>query len=157
MTKTKGREGVILIPDLSGFTEFVFNTKIYTGEYIVQQLLQSLIEVNDRYFYISEIHGDAIVFYKYHKKPSFTDIVAIILRMNDAFEQKLMELNLLLKSRIKLSLKFIVHYGQFSRYNIKLFKNLYGTPIIEAHKLLKNGYAEQPSYILFSNSFLAGC
>ncbi|MBF6652955.1 DUF2652 domain-containing protein [Flavobacterium columnare] len=154
MTNTKVREGVILIPDFSGFTEFVFNTKIYMGENIIKQLLQSLIDMNNRYFYISEIEGDAILFYKYNKKPSFKDIVEVVLRMNAAFEQKLLELNLLLNTQIKLSLKFIIHHGKFSRYNIKLFRKLYGKPVVEAHKLLKNEYAEQPSYILFSNSFL---
>lgn len=70
MTNTKVREGVILIPDFSGFTEFVFNTKIYMGENIIKQLLQSLIDMNNRYFYISEIEGDAILFYKYNCRSS---------------------------------------------------------------------------------------
>ena len=54
-----------------------------------------------------------------------------------------------------MSLKFIVHHGKFSKYTIKDFNKLYGKPVIEAHKLLKNEYAEHPSYILFTNSFLA--
>ncbi|WP_374462375.1 DUF2652 domain-containing protein [Chryseobacterium sp.] len=66
--KTNIQEGIILIPDFSGFTEFVFNTKLYTGEYIVRQLLSTLIDVNDQYFEISEIEGDAILFYRYDKK-----------------------------------------------------------------------------------------
>ncbi len=69
--KTTIQEGIILIPDFSGFTEFVFNTKLYTGEYIVRQLLSILIDVNGKYFEISEIEGDAILFYRYDENPSY--------------------------------------------------------------------------------------
>ncbi|HEX7868553.1 MAG TPA: DUF2652 domain-containing protein, partial [Chryseobacterium sp.] len=71
MENTNIKNGIILIPDFSGFTEFVFNTKLYTGEYIVRQLLSILIDVNNQYFDISEIEGDAILFYKYDQKPSY--------------------------------------------------------------------------------------
>lgn len=148
------QEGIILIPDFSGFTEFVFNTKLYTGEYIVRQLLSTLIDVNDRYFEISEIEGDAILFYRYDENPSYQNISRMLWRMRSAFNRKIKELSKSLSTTIDLSLKFIVHYGAFSQYNIGNFQKLYGKTIVEAHQLLKNGLAEQPSYALYSNSFL---
>lgn len=152
--KTNIQEGIILIPDFSGFTEFVFNTKLYTGEYIVRQLLSTLIDVNDQYFEISEIEGDAILFYRYDDSPSYQSISRILWKMRSAFNRKIAELSKSLSTTIDLSLKFIVHYGSFSQYNIGNFRKLYGKTIVEAHQLLKNGVAEQPSYALFSNSFL---
>ncbi|REC42126.1 DUF2652 domain-containing protein [Chryseobacterium pennipullorum] len=152
--KTNIQEGIILIPDFSGFTEFVFSTKLYTGEYIVRQLLSTLIDVNDQYFKISEIEGDAILFYRYDKKPSYQNISAMLLKMRSAFNKKIDELTKSLGTAIDLSLKFIVHYGTFSQYKIGNFRKLYGKTIVEAHQLLKNGFAEHPSYALFSNSFL---
>lgn len=152
--KTNIQQGIILIPDFSGFTEFVFNTKLYTGEYIVRQLLSTLIDVNDRYFEISEIEGDAILFYRYDENPSYQNISKMLLKMRTAFNRKIAELTKSLSTTIDLSLKFIVHYGSFSQYNIGNFRKLYGKTIVEAHQLLKNGIAEQPSYALFSNSFL---
>ncbi|MBV8325058.1 DUF2652 domain-containing protein [Chryseobacterium sp.] len=154
MKNTNIQEGIILIPDFSGFTEFVFNTKLYTGEYIVRQLLSTLIDVNGHYFEISEIEGDAILFYRYDENPSYQSISKILLKMRNAFNQKIEELSKSLSTTIDLSLKFIVHYGTFSQYNIGSFRKLYGKTIVEAHQLLKNGFAEQPSYALFSNSFL---
>ncbi len=74
--------------------------------------------------------------------------------MRSAFNRKIEELSKSLSTKIDLSLKFIVHYGSFSQYNIGSFRKLYGKTIVEAHQLLKNGWAEQPSYALFSNSFL---
>lgn len=154
MIPTKVRQGIILIPDFSGFTDFVFNTKIYTGEYIVKQLLTVLIDANQRYFYISEIEGDAILFYKYHKKPSYENVWNILQTMSEAFNEKLRELEVKFSTKIEMSLKFIVHYGSFSKYRIKDFDKLYGKPIIEAHQMLKNNVANYSSYILMSNSFL---
>ncbi|RNA63791.1 DUF2652 domain-containing protein [Chryseobacterium nematophagum] len=148
------QEGIILIPDFNGFTEFVFNTKLYTGEYIVKQLLSTLIESNNQYFNISEIEGDAILFYRYDENPSYRKMTTILERMRASFNKKVEELSKELSISIDLSLKFIVHYGKFSQYHIGSFKKLYGTPIVEAHQLLKNNYAEQPSYALFSHSFL---
>lgn len=154
MKNTDIQEGIILIPDFSGFTEFVFNTKLYTGEYIVRQLLSTLIDVNDQYFEISEIEGDAILFYRYDKSPSYQSISKILWKMRNAFNKKIKELSKSLSTTIDLSLKFIVHYGTFSQYNIGSFRKLYGKPIVEAHQLLKNDWAEKPSYALFSHSFL---
>ncbi|MGH1518082.1 DUF2652 domain-containing protein [Chryseobacterium sp. JK1] len=152
--KTTIQEGIILIPDFSGFTEFVFNTKLYTGEYIVRQLLSTLIDVNDQYFEISEIEGDAILFYRYDQNPSYKSISRMLWKMRSAFNRKIEELSKSMSTTIDLSLKFIVHYGSFSQYNIGNFRKLYGKTIVEAHQLLKNGVAEQPSYALYSNSFL---
>ncbi|MEJ5102562.1 DUF2652 domain-containing protein [Chryseobacterium sp. MYb328] len=154
MKDTNIQEGIILIPDFSGFTEFVFNTKLYTGEYIVRQLLSTLIDMNDQYFEISEIEGDAILFYRYDENPSYQNISKMLWKMRNAFNRKIKELSKSLSTTIDLSLKFIVHYGAFSQYNIGSFRKLYGKPIVEAHQLLKNGWAEKPSYALFSNSFL---
>lgn len=154
MKDTDIQEGIILIPDFSGFTEFVFNTKLYTGAYIVRQLLSTLIDVNDQYFEISEIEGDAILFYRYDESPSYQKISGMLWKMRNAFNRKIKELSKSLGTAIDLSLKFIVHYGAFSQYNIGSFRKLYGKTIVEAHQLLKNGWAEQPSYALFSTSFL---
>lgn len=148
------QDGIILIPDFSGFTEFVFNTKLYTGEYIVRQLLSTLIDVNGRYFEISEIEGDAILFYRYDENPSYGNISAMLWKMRNAFNNKIEELSRALSTSIDLSLKFIVHYGKFSQYQIGNFRKLYGKPVVEAHQMLKNDFAEQSSYALFSNSFL---
>lgn len=147
-------EGIILIPDFSGFTEFVFNTKLYTGEYIVRQLLSTLIDMNDQYFDISEIEGDAILFYRYDNNPSYQTISKMLWKMRNAFNQKIKELSKELSMSIDMSLKFIVHYGKFSQYTIGSFKKLYGKTVVEAHQMLKNEFAEQPSYALFSHSFL---
>lgn len=157
MDNTNIHEGIILIPDFNGFTEFVFTTKLYTGEYIIRQLLTVLIEVNDQYFDISEIEGDAILFFKYDQKPSYRKVSKILSNMRNAFNMKIQELSELLNTTIKLSLKFIVHYGMFSQYKIGNFRKLYGKPIVEAHQMLKNKFSGHSSYAFLSHCFLKSC
>ncbi len=154
MENTNNRDGIILIPDFSGFTEFVLNTKLYTGEYIVRQLLSILIDVNNQYFDISEIEGDAILFFRYDKQPSYKKISGMLKKMRNAFNMKIQELSEMLNTTIELSLKFIVHYGRFSQYTIGNFRKLYGKPVVEAHQMLKNDLTEQTSYAFYSHPFL---
>ena len=95
------------------------------------------------------------MFYKYKKRPAINEVKTAADKMQKAFEQKVTELNLHFGIKINMSLKFIVHYGRFSKYEIRTYKKLYGRPVVEAHRLLKNSFAIHPSYMLLSNSFLS--
>ncbi|PBJ07997.1 hypothetical protein BSF42_37140 [Flavobacterium sp. ACN6] len=77
-----------------------------------------------------------------------------LLDMLKAFESKISILSASLNIKIEFSLKLMVHYGAFTKYQLKNYSKLYGSTIVEAHKLLKNKYAEHPCCILLSNSFL---
>lgn len=148
------QNGVILIPDFSGFTDFVLSHSLYVGSYITEKLLKSIIEHNTLAFEISEIEGDAVLFYKYGDPSDMSSIVQQAIVMKDAFGKCLEELHQQLKIKILLSLKFIVHYGTFSEYVIGKFNKLYGATVVEAHKLLKYHYVQQQPYILFSQEYL---
>ena len=57
--------GLLFIPDISGFTRFVNEIEIEHTRHIIQQLLEVLINANKIGLEISEIEGDAILFYKF--------------------------------------------------------------------------------------------
>ena len=57
--------GLLFIPDISGFTRFVNEVEIGHSRFIIQQLLEVLIKANDFGLEISEIEGDAILFYRF--------------------------------------------------------------------------------------------
>lgn len=147
-------KGIILIPDFSGFTDFVMSHSLYVGGYITQKLLNSIIDSNTLAFKISEIEGDAVLFYRYGDPSDISSIIKQARLMKDAFEKCLEDLHQQLKTKINLSLKFIVHYGTFSEYVIGKFKKLYGATVVESHKLLKYHYVRNQSYILFSQQYL---
>lgn len=151
---THYKKGMLMIPDLSGFTDFVINTPISIGKYITETLLKSIIESNTLSLEVSEIEGDAILFYKYNDIPSFEETIDQIGSMYINFKKEIGNLSLQLAMEIPLSLKIIVHYGAFTQYTIGKIEKLYGAPVVEAHKMLKNYIAKFPPYALFSDAFL---
>ena len=58
-------KGLLFIPDISGFTRFVNEVEIEHSRFIIQELLEILINANEIGLEISEIEGDAILFYKF--------------------------------------------------------------------------------------------
>jgi hypothetical protein len=75
-------------------------------------------------------------------------------RTYNEFQKKLRYLSEQLTLEIPLSLKIIIHYGEFTKYKIGKFEKLYGPTVVEAHKMLKNRIAQHPPYALFSDTFL---
>ena len=55
---------LIFIPDISGFSNFVMHTDIAHSKHIIGELLELLIDANEMDLGVSEIEGDAILFYK---------------------------------------------------------------------------------------------
>ncbi|MBX2887413.1 MULTISPECIES: DUF2652 domain-containing protein [unclassified Chryseobacterium] len=151
---TANKNGMIMIPDISGFTDFVIKSNMFVGKYITESLLKSVMDSNIVCLEISEIEGDAILFYKYQNLPTFEETLMQIEKMYNDFQKECKRLALQLAIEIPLSLKIIVHYGEFTKYKIGKFEKLYGAPVVEAHKMLKNHIAEYPPYALFSNAFL---
>ena len=75
-------KGLVFIPDISGFTNFVTNTEIEHSRHVIQELLELLIDSNPLKLEISEVEGDAILFYKFGApyKIRFTCVKAISIR-----------------------------------------------------------------------------
>ncbi|MFI5131110.1 MAG: DUF2652 domain-containing protein [Chitinophagales bacterium] len=137
--------GLIFIPDISGFTRFVNETEIEHSRYIIQELLEVLINSNQIGLEISEIEGDAILFYKYGDAPELKAIYQQVEKMFCEFHRRLIAYEQrricrcnACKSANDLTLKVITHYGEFTGYNVKNFSKLIGKDIILAHQLLKN-------------------
>ena len=154
-------KGLIFIPDISGFTRFVNEVEIDHSRHIIQELLEVIINANQLGLEISEIEGDAILFYKYGNMPDLKDIYAQVKKMFCEFHQHLIAYDhrrlcqcKACAGAIELTLKVITHYGEFTGYNVKNFNKLIGKDIIVAHQLLKNDI-EQHEYWLVTDG-LAG-
>ena len=153
MTKS---DTLIFIPDISGFTNFVHNTAISHGKHIIKELLELLVEKNELKLEISEIEGDAILFYRKGKLPSVKQLLEQAKSMFLAFHNhlKLYETQRICQcgacsSAFDLTLKVIVHAGNVEEINISNHKKLYGDDVILAHRLLKNDI-EQNEYLLLT-------
>ena len=151
-------KGLLFIPDISGFTRFVNETEIEHTRMIIQELLESLINSNQIGLQISEIEGDAILFYKFGEPPALEELYQQVEKMFCDFHSHLIAYDrrrfcycAACNSAIDLTLKVITHYGEFTGYNVKNFSKLIGKDIIVAHQLLKNDI-EQHEYWLVTNS-----
>ena len=152
--------GLLFIPDISGFTRFVNETDIDHSRLIIQELLEALINSNTIGLEISEIEGDAILFYRFGESPSLPEIYRQVEEMFITFHRNIRAYDNrrfcqcnACRATINLTLKVITHYGEFTGYNVKNFNKLIGKDIIVAHQLLKNDIG-QHEYWLVTQSLL---
>lgn len=150
--------GLLFIPDISGFTRFVNETEIDHSRLIIQELLEILINANELDLEISEIEGDAILFYKFGDPPQLDALYKQVERMFVEFHRSIIAYDHrrycqceACLSAIKLTLKVITHYGEFTGYNVKTFNKLIGKDIIIAHQLLKNDIPQHEYWLVTQN------
>ena len=153
-------KGLLFIPDISGFTRFIHQSEIEHSRAIIQELLEILVNANQIGLEISEIEGDAILFYKYGDPPALEEVYRQVERMFCSFHSHLLAYDhrricqcKACVSAIDLSLKIVTHYGEFTGYNVAHFNKLIGKDVIVAHQLLKNDIPKH-EYWLVTQNFL---
>lgn len=154
---------LLFIPDISGFTQFVNDTEITHSQHIIEELLEILIDANEIDLDVSEIEGDAILFYREGKPPTAPQLLAQVQRMYVDFHAHLKKYETHRICRcgaccaaINLSLKFVVHYGDIAHKQVKEYRKLFGKAVIVAHRLLKN-QVPQEEYVLLTNPLMKAC
>jgi hypothetical protein len=150
--------GLIFIPDISGFTKFISETEIEHSRMIIQELLEIIINSNRMGLEISEIEGDAVLFYKFGEPPALQEVYKQVEEMFVAFHRSLIAYDhhkychcKACLSVVNLTLKVITHYGEFTGYQVKNFNKLIGKDIIVAHQLLKNDIDNHEYWLVTHN------
>ncbi len=149
---------LLYIPDISGFTNFVNKTEISHSRHIISELLEIIIDSDKIGMSVSEIEGDAILFFK-EEIPSVSDLIEQCQHTFINFHNHLRRYDTericrcgACETATQLSLKFIVHKGDVDKISIKDHQKLHGSDVILAHKLLKNSIPEN-EYILITDQF----
>ncbi len=152
-------ESLILIPDISGFTEFVNNTEISHSKHIISELVELLIKSDDLDLDVAEIEGDAVLFIKERSVPSVKDLIDQAEKMFLQFHRHLKQYDLhricncgACSTASGLSLKIIAHANELSYTTINQIRKPFGPGLITAHRLLKNSIPGH-EYLLFSDHF----
>jgi len=155
--QTSPKQALIFIPDISGFTQFVSDTEISHSKHIIQELLEILIDTNLIGLEVSEIEGDAILFYRFGNAPSSELLLKQVKEMYTRFHLHLKKYEShricncgACRTANNLTIKFIAHYGDISMNSVKQYKKLFGKELIVAHRLLKNDI-ESNEYSLFTD------
>jgi len=154
---SRGNLSLLFIPDISGFTKFVTINEINHSQHIIAELLEIIIDSDELGLTVSEIEGDAVLFYEYRKVPPVDKILTQTKKTFLAFHNHLKRYE---RDRVcecgacstasQLSLKIIAHTGNITLINVKDHKKPYGPDVILVHRLLKNKIKEN-EYLLFTD------
>ena len=135
----------ILIPDISGFTEFMTTTELEHSSHAINYLIDAIVKAVEEEYEVSEIEGDAVLLIKKGPAPSKKEIVDICLRIFNSFHfhRKWMQQHTICpcgacQAIINLTLKFVAHRGPVAEIKVGRFVKQSGPEMIVAHRLLKN-------------------
>ena len=162
-TTTPTQPTLLFIPDISGFTQFVNETEITHSQHIIEELLEILIDANEMGLRISEIEGDAILFYREGTAPTAAELLAQVQRMYVRFHAHLKKYETrricqcgACSTANSLSLKFIIHYGDIGKNQVREYIKLFGKDVIVAHRLMKNKIPHK-EYVLLTHQLINAC
>lgn len=151
---------LLFIPDISGFTRFIQESGSTLAPQLIADLLEILVEANTLNMEVSEIQGDAILFYRLGPPPTIQEVVTQCRRIFLDFQNYVRLVERDLESELStalrahdLTIKIIVHFGAVSVAQIRQFTKLMGRDVIVVHRLLKNNVTGN-EYILLSDGYL---
>lgn len=158
MKNKKALDTIILIPDISGFTQFAEETAIEHGAHIIEELLEIILACNTNNLDVAEIEGDAVFFYTYQThlwKNIWHQLTKTFEKFHHHLKryevQRICQCGACLAAN-NLSLKFILHKGEtILMHSLKKAKP-YGNAVIKSHKLLKNNVPSR-EYVLMTDEF----
>lgn len=152
------RKATILIPDISGYTQFLTKTELSHSTHIVNELLQVVADSIQEDFKLVEIEGDALLTYA----DGFVSPSKLEQIVEKAFRNFHYFLKVIERDRVcrcgacqgasDLSIKFIVHYGEFDEIKIAHLTKLTGPDMIIAHRLMKNSVPSN-EYLLMTDAY----
>ncbi|PHR95754.1 MAG: hypothetical protein COA80_09915 [Leeuwenhoekiella sp.] len=153
----KAEPTLICIPDISGFTQFMREANFDLTAQVIPALLNEIIYANTINLQVSEIEGDAVLFFRSGELPSLEELIDqcktfytdFYKRMDRLYREHKKEEDARSISEI-LGLKIILHYGEeIAMVPIGNRIKLMGEDVITAHRMLKNDIPID-EYILFS-------
>lgn len=153
------KTALIFIPDISGFTEFVTKTEIRHSNHIISELIEVILNANQLGLQVSEIEGDAVLFYRKGDPPKLEELISQVKKMFIDFHTQLKIIQRdnvcqcgACRTAANLTLKFVTHYGVLNETPIQNFIKIMGSDVILAHRLLKNSLVEK-EYLLITDKY----
>jgi Protein of unknown function (DUF2652) len=166
MSDESTKQVLLMIADISGYTEFIVSTdiEIEHSQKIITQLINTIIEQIKIPLEISKLEGDAVFLYaiKNNEKNTWQHVRKLVgeklLLFFEVFHDKLTEMKKndscscgACSNIDVLKLKIVIHSGEALFYYIQQFYELSGKDVILIHRLTKNSVASD-EYILMTES-----
>lgn len=150
--------GLIVLADVSGYTEFITTTELDHSREILGELLGTLCECAPGSLTIAQIEGDAVFWLSDQEAPG---LVALLEEKFVEFHRRLRFMTLVTTCPCRacasvgaLTLKFVVHRGSYVRQRVAGSDHFVGGDLVLAHRLLKNTVPSH-QYILLTDAALA--
>ena len=155
-------DGILVLADISGFTEFLTATELEHGPPIIADLLGEVMGQLSPPLEIQEVEGDAVFALGADR---IVGPPAIVLHALDsafvAFKTRQREIQAdetcacrACRSVGSLDLKIVAHHGRFLRQMVGDRSQAAGVSVVLAHRLLKNGLVGQRAYLLLTEDAL---
>src|SRR3972149_987606 len=140
------QRGYLLLADISGYTSFVAGTELEHSQDILSELLEVIITKIKPQLTIHKIEGDAVfAFAPEQRIPRAETLFELIESTYVAFRDKRESAHRrttctcnACRAITTLDLKFFVHHGDYIVQLISGIKELVGTDVNLAHRLMKN-------------------
>ncbi len=159
-TGPAAQTGLIVIPDITGYTAFVSDSELDHAQRVIGALLEALIDANRMELQLCEIEGDALLFFRIGDLPPLSQIEAQVAAWHQVFHAKLREFNIGAGCRCgacsqmeNLALKVVVHYGEIGFTRVGAARRLFGKDVTLAHRLLKNSLTSREYLLLTQAAF----
>lgn len=137
-------EGTFVLADIGGYTKFLTGVGIQHAKETTEHILNRLIKSAGGGWKVANVMGDCVFFYS-EKREAPEATYRRLQAMHEAFQDTQLDITSGSTCRCgacdrseDLSLKFVVHAGEFDVQNIGGRKELIGQDIIVATRLLKN-------------------
>jgi len=156
-------DGVLVLADISGFTEFVAATELEHGPPLIAALLERVIDELAPPLEIQEVEGDAVFALGPDRVlASHVTLLDVLDRAFAAFKARQREMTAdqsctcrACRSVGSLELKIVAHHGRFLRQLVGGRGQVAGSDVILAHRLLKNGLEGKRAYLLLTEAAFA--
>ena len=153
-------DGILVLADISGFTEFITATELEHGPQVTGALLEAVMRRLSPPLDIQEVEGDAV--FAVGSDGAVEPPATLLDVLDDAFVAfKALQGELAADESCScgacssvgnLDLKIVVHHGRFLRQLVGGRSQLAGVDVILAHRLLKNRLAPRRAYLLLTEA-----
>ena len=150
-------EGPLVLADISGYTRFIAATELEHSDVLVRRMLSTIVaSLRDR-LEMAQLEGDGVFFVGAGMAPELmqwleASYLTFHRRMRTFLVRRQCSCDACARAP-ELTLKFIAHYGRYSRQRIGETGQVHGVDVIVPHRLAKNSVPSR-EYILATNDLL---
>lgn len=158
------QNAVVVLADISGYTRFIklHGMALVHAESIITELLDSIIDHTEHPLTLNKLEGDAALFYAVTEDDPRAVAESALCQVNgffEAFNTRKQEIGVdalcncgACTEVVHLNIKAVMNYGGVVVKQVRQFEEISGTPVIVAHRLLKNS-VPLSEYVLLAEAF----